>query len=72
MLAWLFGVLEYYFKMKIIKWPDHASLDDGSLGIRMELFVDISASRGLHQDKNVYVSKTLAQYIKYIKRQVII
>ena len=41
----------------------------------MELFVNISASRGLHQDKNkkeICVSKTLAQYIKYKKWYVLI
>ena len=40
---------------QIIKWPDRASLDDDSLGIRTKLFADISASRGLHQDeKEIY------------------
>ena len=36
---------------QIIKCPDRTSLYDGSLGIRMKLFVDVSASRGLHQEQ---------------------
>ena len=38
----------------------------------MKLSVDVLASRGLHQDEKIYVSKTLPQNIKYRKRQVII
>ena len=49
------------------------SLYDGSLDVTMKLFVDVSTSRGLHQDeKEIYASKTLPQYIKYKKRQAII
>ena len=35
-------------------WPDRESLDDGSLiltGVKMMLFVNVSASKSLHQDE---------------------
>ena len=41
--------------MQIIKWPDHELLHNGSLGVKMILIIDVSASTSLHQDYTVFI-----------------